>query len=409
MIQLLVIADDFTGALDTGVQFSKADIATFVTSNMEPDLNAVPLVVQALVVNATSRHLPPGQAASKVQKLVHMAIAHGIARVYKKTDSTLRGNIGAELGALMNAFGGQPVMFIPAYPTAGRTTVDGRQYVFGVPLEQTSFAQDPLNPMETGDIAAILNKQTNAAVRIVKPCDEQALDEPNTIYVFDGESEKDLRDVGDLLRRKNRQKITAGCAGFAAHLADHICFEHCPLKDTAMPAHILLVCGSVNEQSLKQLRHAAELGYQRMTPGTEALSSASFWYTESGRKIIYQAVQRFNGSGKLAIQSILPQGVRLHADRGDAVAKSMGVLAGEILKSAQPCTLVVFGGDTAMEIMDTLGCTGLMPMGEIEPGVAVSAMHSDLGQTHVISKAGGLGSERVLHNIDAYMRRKQTQ
>lgn len=34
MIDLLVIADDFTGALDTGVQFAQNGIATDVMMNM---------------------------------------------------------------------------------------------------------------------------------------------------------------------------------------------------------------------------------------------------------------------------------------------------------------------------------------------------------------------------------------
>lgn len=34
MIKLVIIADDLTGALDTGVQFSKKNISTIVTADL---------------------------------------------------------------------------------------------------------------------------------------------------------------------------------------------------------------------------------------------------------------------------------------------------------------------------------------------------------------------------------------
>ena len=60
------------------------------------------------------------------------------ARIYKKTDSLLRGNIGAELRALCDAAGSGPLVFAPAYPTGGRTTIDGIHRLEGIPVADAS-------------------------------------------------------------------------------------------------------------------------------------------------------------------------------------------------------------------------------------------------------------------------------
>src|SRR5215208_212421 len=89
-----VIADDLTGAADTGVQFVRAGYRTAVffraTDVLADDLDAVSL-------DTDSRAMPAGFAAKRVLDAAH--IARGASVVYKKLDSTLRGNVAAELVA----------------------------------------------------------------------------------------------------------------------------------------------------------------------------------------------------------------------------------------------------------------------------------------------------------------------
>ena len=101
MTFLLIIADDFTGALDTGVQFAACGISTKVVVDPETDLSGDR--AQVLVVDTETRHLPAGEARSVVLRLAVRARKTGIPYIYKKTDSALRGNIGAELAAVLEA------------------------------------------------------------------------------------------------------------------------------------------------------------------------------------------------------------------------------------------------------------------------------------------------------------------
>ena len=81
MIELLIIADDLTGALDTGVQFAKKDIATKVVVGTDCDFSDD---ISVLVVDAETRHLSPERAGETVKRVVKDAVSHGVERFYKK-------------------------------------------------------------------------------------------------------------------------------------------------------------------------------------------------------------------------------------------------------------------------------------------------------------------------------------
>ena len=97
MLRLLMIADDFTGALDTGVQLAAHGIPTQVVVG-QADLYACSSTV--LVVDTETRHLPAAKAAEAVARLTRSAVENGVGCIYKKTDSALRGNIGGKFHLL---------------------------------------------------------------------------------------------------------------------------------------------------------------------------------------------------------------------------------------------------------------------------------------------------------------------
>ena len=107
MLQLLIIADDFTGALDTGIQFRGKHTALRFGQKAERFLKDLDADTSVLVIDAETRHLPPKRAAEIVGRITADAAAAGVRCIYKKTDSGLRGNIGAELAAALEASGQQ--------------------------------------------------------------------------------------------------------------------------------------------------------------------------------------------------------------------------------------------------------------------------------------------------------------
>ena len=108
-VKLLALADDLTGALEIGGIFGGRGAVSLVTTERTLDPPGLDGCTSILTVDTDSRHLPPDVAARRVAELARCAASRDIPFIYKKTDSTLRGNIGAELRGLMDAFPGQTV------------------------------------------------------------------------------------------------------------------------------------------------------------------------------------------------------------------------------------------------------------------------------------------------------------
>src|ERR1043166_8822965 len=117
-MKLGCLADDLTGALEIGAKFAAAGISAAVSTTLAWDQDAT-----ALVIDTETRHEKPSEAAAIVHRLAREA--GDFRLLYKKTDSTLRGNIGAELSAMAEAFPGARVTYVPAYPLMGRTVRNG--------------------------------------------------------------------------------------------------------------------------------------------------------------------------------------------------------------------------------------------------------------------------------------------
>ena len=152
-MDVAIIADDLTGASDTGVQLVRAGYRTAVVFRGAPtppdgDLDAVALDTDSRT--AARRPWPPGGSLEAARTVRDARV------VYKKIDSTLRGPIAAELAAALEATGRERAIVAPAFPSAGRTTEDGVQLVRGVPVHETEARNDPHTPVREAHLPTML-------------------------------------------------------------------------------------------------------------------------------------------------------------------------------------------------------------------------------------------------------------
>ena len=98
-----IIADDLTGATDTGIQFQKRGIATTVL--VEPPKETWPCLGEnsALSINASSRELRPQEAAVRTREVLQHIVLCDQDTLFKKVDSLMRGNPVEELEAALEA------------------------------------------------------------------------------------------------------------------------------------------------------------------------------------------------------------------------------------------------------------------------------------------------------------------
>lgn len=120
-----IIADDLTGSCDAGAPFAARGYSTCV--RLHGCAPAVPSP-DIPVFETSSRHLDAREAYARVRDAVRLAAGR---RIFKKVDSTLKGNILAELEGIRDALPASRIILAPAHPAMGRTIRDGVLFVHG--------------------------------------------------------------------------------------------------------------------------------------------------------------------------------------------------------------------------------------------------------------------------------------
>lgn len=106
----------------------------------------------------------------------------------------MRGNIGAELAALLKASGARNLPFLPAFPQIGRTTKKGVHYIDGVPVNESPFGIDPFEPVRCAEVTKLIHLQTDMPAQNLRP-GETASDKTG-ILVYDAATAADLEAAG---------------------------------------------------------------------------------------------------------------------------------------------------------------------------------------------------------------------
>ena len=135
----LIIADDLSGAADCAIGFAVHGARTVVTLDAAASdgiEQADAVAADVVAADVDSRRMAPHDAAARNLDAWRAGCGTG-RRLYKKIDSTLRGNWAPETAALQPVAG--LAIVAPAFPATGRTTRDGRMLVKGEPLEDTDI------------------------------------------------------------------------------------------------------------------------------------------------------------------------------------------------------------------------------------------------------------------------------
>lgn len=394
MIRLLVIADDFTGALDTGVQFAKHKMDTQVVTDLAFDFSSAAKPV--LVIDAETRHLSPEKAADVIAKLTKRAVDAGVQTIYKKTDSALRGNIGSELASLLKASGADKLFFAPAYPKVGRITCGGIHYVDGVPVSQSAFGRDPFDPVRFSSVSELIASQTDVPVKVL-PADGVPPDskEP-AIFVFDAQTDADLLTISETAQ-KQEVCIFAGCAGFAELLPRIMAVPAKPRECVIPVDGLTVVSGSLHPVTLRQIEKLCASGVPYFPFTAEQREDPDYASTPEGTEFLREVLAARERSGCVVLAS---------DGRSDAAGKlrrtvsaNIGRLVKGLLERGLRGVLMIIGGDTLFSVMTESRCTGITLVAELSPGVVLSEAELQGRRLYLISKSGGFGSEDTLCEI----------
>ncbi len=410
MPSVVVIADDLTGAADTGVAFVRggATAAVVWQPGTMPEADVV-------VMSTESRQLSRAEAVQRVRAAavdLGLTRGSGLPWVYKKIDSTLRGHPGPELAALLDVIGTRVALVAPAFPAQGRVTVGGVHLVHGVPLADTPFGSE----VTVSDVCACLAVGVSAcqltALRL------SAVDDGKMAYggeacvrtlalVADAQTDADLQRIADRALRDGT-RVLCGSAGLAQALAEAlsrggaweagggaaVVNRMFVGRHQAASSHdpsgvgVLVVAASRHPAALRQVAVAEGTGVRAVRPERD-------WFIGPGsQEAMVDAVEQALVRGPAILTTV---GLPDMPGRGPALTERLaGVVAGVIRKGAV-AGLVLTGGDAAIAVSRAVGAEALWLGGEVQSGVPWGRLAGGLAPgLPVVTKAGGFGDDGAL-------------
>ncbi len=412
-----IVADDLTGAADTGIAFLAHGMSAVVTwppaaAWRIPD---GPWGADVLAIDTRSRAASAEDAAAITRQVVSALREAGVPTLYKKIDSVLRGHVGDEVHAAIDAWHADSLAVVaPAFPGAGRTTVEGRQRVNGVPLAGSPPVATLLDragllsrvaylaDVRGTGLASLLRGYHDAGVRAV---------------VCDAETDHDLQAIARAGTQLGRVVVWAGSGGLARALPAELGSglqtltgerrtATPPSREAATPAtrrdttapgspsparSLLIVVGSTSRVAQAQVDAAAAAGAYRVVVPIDALGDATALDERVGIGIVRDISARL-----LAGEDVL---VTLAADPTGTAGDNPRIVVrlGELLRPCAPSVdgLILTGGDTAIGVLQAWGVTALHLVEEIDPGVVRS---ETIGgpPLAVITKSGSFGDPETL-------------
>ena len=408
----MLLADDLTGAADCAIAFARRGMPASVTWTGQRA--ASPPDDPVLALDANSRGLQPGAAAARHCALLQAHHAEGVA-LFKKIDSTLRGQPAAELAATVQDLRGRGrgalAIVAPAFPAAGRTTEAGCVQVGGQPLEHTPlWVRD--HSYASADLVAVLG-QAGLRVRLarldtvragpaaLRGLVREAAATGIDAVVCDAVTDADLDAVAGATLPLAAHLFWTGSGGLAHALAARIGAPTHPAKTADVVGGILFVVGSVAEASRASSALLAADGavlVERIPPAVlQAGPGGTAWQDAAGR--IAQALA--GGTDVLVEITSSPAADLRH---GAVLAQQLAAL----LRPAAPGMGALFatGGETALALLEALGVASIRMIDEIEPGVPFGVTQGAL-TIPVITKAGAFGDPGTLTRCLSHLRRLQ--
>ena len=409
-MSLLIIADDFSGALDTGVCFCSVGVnVKVVTAGYKICWMDEPESV--LVVDAETRIMNCENAYDTVYQIAKDAYENGVVCIYKKTDSALRGNIGSELSALLAASGSNVLSFLPAYPEMNRITEKGTHYIEGKPLSDSEFNNDPYNSVNYSYIPDIIHQQCDTLVCVIpRNSVSQKIGEKH-INVYDASIVSDMQRIAKRLRYSGELRAVAGCSGFASVLANLMekKQKNCSFKIRDFDK-LVVICGSVNPVSVRQIEYAELQGVKRFTLGPEQTLNPDFCANEEGQLFIKNMIRDtekdmffiVDTNDKTAEVTAKEYAKKIGISNNEVrkqIPRVLGGIASRLMEHGNILFMVV-GGDTLMGFLEELSINEVFPLQELLPGTVLSEFGFTEKKHQIISKSGGFGEETLLMEVE---------
>jgi D-threonate/D-erythronate kinase len=356
---IAVIADDFTGAAELagiGLRYHlNVELGTEVNAATTADL---------FVIATDTRSLTEAEAVAIMQKHTRALLALQPEMIFKKTDSVLRGHILAEMRAQLSLTGFEKAVLVAANPALGRTIQNGRYYLQGKPVHESSFSHDPDFAITSSAIEDML-RCNGSQVHI-----RRAGDSLPSAGIIVGEATQ-TADLQSWAARVDNTTLIAGASGFFTAMLDKMLARwqrgvKSAKKGARLPLR-LFVCGTTfanSRNAIKDINAAGGPVCYMPDEIIRSVHSGTYSYVKWANEVV--ALVKRHEKAIVAIHEDSTSNVAICPG---ALKEKMAGLVREVLQRSMVQELIVEGGATAWALINQSGLTRFFPVEELAPGV----------------------------------------
>ena len=414
MQKYIVIADDLTGSNATCSLFKKIGLRAASILKLQGDIN---YDVDVISYSTASRGLDKEEAYKKVSEAIKILKNKDVLVYNKRIDSTLRGNIGTEINAMLdNLEDDRIAVVVPAYPDSGRIVVNKTMLVNGVLLENSDAGKDPKTPIKTSCVESLIQKGIKYSSTYFTLSDiEQPIEEivkkiqeaikKSRVLIFDAVNNEDIIKISKAVIHSNINIITVDPGPFTLYYSKEL------QKKNHLEKKILMVIGSVTPTTKKQIEYILqEEDIFLVKMKVEDFFEKETCLKEIERVIAY--IKKGIASYDLFLVTTSPIGDEKKADLqklaenlnttveeiSKIIANTLTETVVKILKETQKFEgIYSSGGDITIALLEKLKAIGVEIREEVIPLAAYGRLiGGDFPNLKLVSKGGMVGDEKTI-------------
>ena len=414
MQKYIVIADDLTGSNATCSLFKKIGLRAASILKLQGDTN---YDVDVISYSTASRGLDKEEAYKKVSEAIKILKNKDVLVYNKRIDSTLRGNIGTEINAMLdNLEDNRIAVVVPAYPDSGRIVVNKTMLVNGVLLENSDAGKDPKTPIKTSCVESLVQKDIKYSSTyftlsdIAQPIEEiakkiQEAIKKSRVLIFDAVNNEDIIKISKAIIHSDINIVTVDPGPFTLYYSKEL------QKKNHLEKKILMVIGSVTATTKKQIEYIlqeediflvkmkVEDFFEKETCLKEIERVISFIKKGIASYDLFLVTTSPIGDEKKADLQKLAENLNTTVEEiSKIIANTLTETVVKILKETEKFEGVYSsGGDITIALLEKLKAIGVEIREEVIPLAAYGRIiGGDFPNLKLVSKGGMVGDEKTI-------------